>query len=182
MSDDRTEPELVELPTDEDRGDLLVDGDRVMTRTIVLVALYLLLAGHNRPGGGFVGGLVIAAAVVLRAQGSGVRAALRLLPLPPTQLLGLGLALVVGISLSPLLGGGGILDQPYVEPTLPLFGEVKLTSSLVFDVGVVAIVAGMVGAIVDVFGDRGLPIDTSDLETRLARVDRVRGGVRRSIR
>lgn len=132
---------------------LLRDGDRILVPLLLLFALYLLLAGHNRPGGGFVAGLTVASAVVLRAQGRSVVEALRLLPVVPVRMLAFGLLLAALTAVAPLLFGLGVLDQPFVEVELPVFATVKLTSALVFDIGVAVVVVGVVGAILDAFGD-----------------------------
>lgn len=133
------------------RSTLLADGDRILVPPLVLFALYLLMAGHNRPGGGFVAGLTMAAAVVLRGQARGAREALRLIVVRPLTLLGLGLLLAVVVALAPMAAGGGFLDQPFTEVVLPVFATVKLTAAFVFDVGVAMLVVGVVAAVVEAF-------------------------------
>ena len=65
---------------------------------LLLFALFLLLRGHNAPGGGFVGGLVVAAAFVLHSIAFGIAASRRALLVDPSTLLSVGLlvALVSG--------------------------------------------------------------------------------------
>ena len=135
-------------------GALLRDGDRILVPPMMLFALYLLMAGHNRPGGGFVAGLTVSAALVLRAQARSVDEALGLLPLRPPAMLATGLGIAVVVALAPLAFGGGVLDQPFTEVALPVFGKVKLTAAFVFDIGVAVLVAGVVGAVLDAFGDQ----------------------------
>lgn len=132
---------------------LLQDGDRLLVPPLLLFALYLLMAGHNRPGGGFVAGLTVASAVVLRAQVRSVAEALQLLPLVPMRMLAAGLLTASLVAVAPLLFGGGVLDQPFVEIDLPLFATVKLTTAFVFDIGVAVLVVGVVGAVLEAFGD-----------------------------
>ncbi len=146
---------------------LLRDGDRILVPPLMLFALYLLMAGHNRPGGGFVAGLTVAAAVVLRAQARSVDDALKLLPAAPVTMLAAGLGLAGLVALAPILGGGGVLDQPFVEVTLPLFQKVKLTAAFVFDIGVAGLVVGVVAAVLDAFGDTGTT--SSPAQARRAR-------------
>lgn len=133
------------------RSPLLVDADRVLVHPMLLFALYLLLAGHNRPGGGFVAGLVVAAAVALRARVSGSLEAQRLVRVRPGTLLGGGLLLALAVGIAPLLAGAPLLDARFVSLDLPLFGSVKPTSALLFDVGVAMIVVGVVTAVVVAF-------------------------------
>lgn len=144
----------ISVPAETDMtSPLLRDGDRILVPPLLLFALYLLMAGHNRPGGGFVAGLVVAAAVVLRAQARTVATALQMLPLPPVKLLALGLLLACAVAVAPLALGGGVLDQPFVEQTWPLFGTVKLTAAFAFDIGVATLVVGVVGGVLEAFGD-----------------------------
>lgn len=133
------------------RSTLLSDGDRILVPPLVLFALYLLMAGHNRPGGGFVAGLTMAAAVVLRGQARGAVEALRLIVVRPLTLLGLGLLLAVVVAVAPMVTGGGFLDQPFTEVVVPVFATVKLTAAFVFDVGVALLVVGVVAAVVEAF-------------------------------
>ena len=58
---------------------------------LLLFAVFLLLRGHNEPGGGFVGGLVAAAAFALYVIAFGVERARRALLVQPMTLLGVGL-------------------------------------------------------------------------------------------
>ncbi len=53
---------------------------------MLLIALGILLRGHNEPGGGFIGGLVAAAASALLAIVLDPDAALRRQPLQPLRL------------------------------------------------------------------------------------------------
>jgi len=115
----------------------------------LLFALYMALKGHNYPGGGFIGGLIAAVALVLYRMSHGHDAMLRLMPIHPRVVVaaGLGLASLTGIV--PLFFGEPMLRTvaPYVN-----FGfgqDVHLPSALVFDVGVFLVVIGVsVGMIV----------------------------------
>jgi multicomponent Na+:H+ antiporter subunit B len=108
------------------------------------LALFLLLRGHNEPGGGFIAGLVAATALVLYAYAHGTEATRRRLRLPPETWMASGLLLA-------LLGGlGGVLvGQPYLtglwdgSVPLPAVGKVKLGTPLLFDIGVFLLVFGV---------------------------------------
>src|SRR3546814_10391073 len=45
---------------------------RLLLPMAVLVSLYFLIRGHNLPGGGFVGGLIMATAIILQYMVGGV--------------------------------------------------------------------------------------------------------------
>jgi len=110
----------------------------------LVLSVYLLFAGHNQPGGGFVGGLVAAAAISLRYIAGGLDDILVVGRVRPWTFLSAGLALAAGSALWPLAAGGPPLDQRAAEWSAPLLGEVKFTTATVFDTGVYLIVVGLV--------------------------------------
>lgn len=136
------------------RRSLILDVSvRLLYPSIIVLSLYFLFAGHNQPGGGFVGGLAAAAAISLRYVNNGVEAVRRSFRLQPWTILGLGLAVSVGTAIFPMLLGGTILEHGTLKLHPPLLGEVKATSALPFDIGVYAIVIGLVLMIFEAFGD-----------------------------
>ncbi len=133
------------------RSTVLDVAVRGITPVVVMLSLYFLLAGHNQPGGGFIGGLVAAAAVVLRfvAAPAAVRTA-RWLRAP--VLVGGGLLLAVGVAIADWAFGTEVLDMGVATWELPLFGSVKVTAALPFDIGVYLVVVGTMIAILDALG------------------------------
>jgi multicomponent Na+:H+ antiporter subunit A len=132
---------------------ILETGARAVFHTIWLFSVFLLFAGHNAPGGGFVGGLVAAAALVLVFIAEGRDAVRRMVRVPPERILGTGILLAVGTAVAPLLRGGALLTSSKLELTVPLLGTVKSTSALVFDIGVYAIVIGLLLTALDMLGE-----------------------------
>ena len=116
---------------------------RLVFPTVVLYSLFLLFSGHNAPGGGFAAGLMVGLALVVRYLAGGRHELLAAAPIPPGLLLGIGLFLSAGIGLVSMLFGGAVLQSYIVEFSLPLLGEVKLVTSLFFDVGVYLVVIGL---------------------------------------
>ncbi len=136
------------------RRSLILDVSvRLLYPSIMVLSLYFLFAGHNQPGGGFVGGLTAAGAISLRYVKDGVEAVRRSFRLEPWTILGSGLALSVGTAIFPMLLGGAILEHGTLKLHPPLLGEVKATSALPFDIGVYAVVVGLVLMIFEAFGD-----------------------------
>lgn len=132
---------------------LILDvSTRAVFHAAVVFAIWLLAAGHNRPGGGFVGGLTISAALVLAYVGGGSRGLRQVLPLRPVTFLGVGMLVVQAAAVVPLLLGGSVLESAVLTVHLPLFGEVKLVTPLVFDTGVLLIVIGLVAKALDTLG------------------------------
>ena len=75
--------------------------DRILTPILLLLALFLLLRGHNQPGGGFIAGLVVAAALQLRILSLGHEAMRKRIGPYLQPMIGVGLTIAV---LSALLG------------------------------------------------------------------------------
>lgn len=123
---------------------ILRTATQLLITILLLFSVWLLLRGHDLPGGGFIGGLVGAAAVALYAIAFGHGAARAMLRVEPTLLVGAGLAAAVASGLLAIL-----LGQPYLTGQwwiLPLGGgaELKLSTPLVFDIGVYLVVVGTV--------------------------------------
>jgi multisubunit Na+/H+ antiporter MnhB subunit len=121
---------------------------------ILLFALYLLLAGHNNPGGGFIAGVMTAAALALLYVVFGLRDIERVIPsraLGP-GLVALGLGLALGTGVGSLLLGRGFLTSGMVHLRLPLVGEIEVVSVFLFDVGVFCIVVGVAVTVIALLG------------------------------
>ncbi len=134
---------------------------RAATPIALLIAAYVLFVGHNQPGGGFAAGLLLGAVLVLRTV-AGLQQ-----PRHAVGLLAAGGLTVCLVAVAPVLWGHDLLDQVVISRDVPLLGKVKSGSALVFDLGVVAIVVGLVTAVLDGFGatslvERGLRPDRSD--------------------
>src|SRR5690606_23624450 len=69
---------------------------RFMFPVAGVLAIYLLLRGHNAPGGGFAAGLVLALGVILQYMSDGTRLAEERLSIRPTRWMGSGLLLAGG--------------------------------------------------------------------------------------
>lgn len=133
---------------------MIVDASaRVIFHTTLVGSVYLLFVGHNRPGGGFVGGLVAGAAIALRFIAGGIGEVRGLTSLRPWTILGSGLAIAGLTALTPILLGEPVLSSALWELDVPLLGTVKTTSALVFDTGVYLAVVGLVFMVFEAFGD-----------------------------
>jgi multicomponent Na+:H+ antiporter subunit B len=124
------------------RGLILPTATTWLMPVLVLFSIFLLLRGHNEPGGGFAGGLVVAAAFVLLSIANGVGAARRALHFDPRTFVSVGLLLMLlGGAIGPLLYGDPFLTAHWWDVTLGSF-EVSLGTPMLFDVGVYVAVAG----------------------------------------
>jgi multisubunit Na+/H+ antiporter MnhB subunit len=126
---------------------ILQTAVRLLMPLLLLFAVFLLLRGHNQPGGGFVGGLVVAASFVLYAIAFGVDAARRALLVQPSRLLGIGLLVALLSGLPGVIGG-----DPFMTAVWTSFDTgstvIDLGTPLLFDIGVFLAVIGVVLTIV----------------------------------
>jgi multicomponent Na+:H+ antiporter subunit B len=134
---------------------ILQTAARLLMPLLLLFAVFLLLRGHNDPGGGFVGGLVVAATFVLYSIAFGVRAARAAVLVDPPRLLGIGLLVALASGLPGVFGGRPFMSGVWGE--LPLgAGYVAIGTPLIFDIGVFLVVIGVVLTIVFTLADEVL--------------------------
>ena len=125
-----------------------------LTALMLLFSVFVLLRGHNEPGGGFIGGLIAASAVAIYGMASGVAAVRRALVFRPLSIAGAGLFIATLAGLLSLVFGAPFLTGLWVYPSL--FGvEVPLSSVLLFDIGVYLVVFGTFTAILLALEERG---------------------------
>ncbi|MCT1802212.1 Na+/H+ antiporter subunit A [Kocuria sp. CPCC 205235] len=127
---------------------------RLLFHTIMMVSIYLLIAGHNDPGGGFAGGLMAALALTLRYLAGGRYELERATPVNAGWMLGAGLAIASLYSIVPVLFGGTVMQSYTFEWDMIVFGHVKFVTSVIFDIGVYLIVIGLVLDILRSLGGR----------------------------
>jgi multicomponent K+:H+ antiporter subunit A len=118
-----------------------------MFPVIAVLAFYLLLRGHNLPGGGFAAGITLAVAVILQYMAGGTRWAESRLAIRPTRWMGAGLLVAGATGAAAGLFGHPFLTSHTVQATLPWLGEVHLPSAFFFDLGVFSLVVGATGLI-----------------------------------
>jgi multicomponent K+:H+ antiporter subunit A len=109
---------------------------------IGVTAIFLLLRGHDLPGGGFVAGITMAAAFILQYMARGtvwVEARLHVMPL---RWMGFGLLLAGGTGTAAWFFGRPFLTSYFAYAELPLIGRVPMASALLFDIGVFSLVVG----------------------------------------
>lgn len=118
-----------------------------MIVAIMLVfSVYVCLRGHNEPGGGFIGGLIAAAAIGVFGMASGVATVRKALQVDPMAIAGFGVVMAGASGLMSLF-----IDAPFMT-SIWLYldiGEsvVPLSTPLFFDLGVYCVVFGTLSAI-----------------------------------
>lgn len=123
------------------RSIILVASTRIFFIAMIVVSLWILLRGHNEPGGGFIGGLMGAAAFATLAFAAGVDEARKMLRIHPGVLMGVGLVLAAVSGLPGVFLNASYLQHQWLELDLGLF-DLKLGTTLVFDIGVYFVVIG----------------------------------------
>jgi multicomponent Na+:H+ antiporter subunit B len=125
---------------------ILATATRLLIPLMLIFSIFLLIRGHNEPGGGFVGGLVAGAAFTLYAAVYGVFQAQSALRFDPKQVVGFGLLVAVVSGLLAFIQGLPFMTGLWYKEPLPVIG--KVGTPLLFDVGVYLVVLGIAATIV----------------------------------
>jgi len=121
---------------------ILTAATRYLLPLLFLFSVFILFRGHDEPGGGFIGGLVAAAAFSLYAIAVNVGAAQQLLRVDPLALIGLGLFMALASGLvAPLVTGQPFMTGQWGTRTFPIIGTPG--TPLLFDIGVYMTVIGV---------------------------------------
>jgi multicomponent Na+:H+ antiporter subunit B len=117
-----------------------------LTALMVLFSVFVLLRGHNEPGGGFIGGLIAASAFAIYGIANGVAAVRRALWLHPMTVSALGLVFACLAGLLSAFFAVPFMTGLWIYPRL--FGvEVPLSSVMLFDTGVYLVVVGAIASV-----------------------------------
>ena len=127
---------------------ILQTATRLILTLLLLFSIFLLLRGHNEPGGGFVAGLVTSGAFVLYAIAYDVRLARQAIRFEPHIFIGAGLLLATLSGLASLFTGQPFLTGQWVSLTFNQSGAIELGTPLLFDIGVYIVVIGVTLAII----------------------------------
>jgi multisubunit Na+/H+ antiporter MnhB subunit len=126
---------------------------QVIFYPVLVGAAWLLFAGHNQPGGGFVGGLVVGTAITLRYLAGGLDEVRGLTRVRPWTILGTGLLVAAGTAAASLVVGNEALESAVIDVDVAVIGHVETTTALFFDIGVFLLVVGLVLMMFEAFGD-----------------------------
>ncbi len=117
-----------------------------LTALMLLFSVFVLLRGHNEPGGGFIGGLIAVSAFAIYGIACGVSAVRRAMKFHPMSIAASGLVLaVLSVLPSLFLGQPAMTSQWYAVPFLGT--AIDLSTPLFFDVGVYLVVVGAISSI-----------------------------------
>ncbi|RUO32501.1 Na+/H+ antiporter subunit B [Aliidiomarina soli] len=110
----------------------------------LILSVFLLLRGHDEPGGGFIAGLVASGAFALYLFTFGATVTRDLLRVDPRNLIGVGLCLGMVSIFPALLNGEPLLTAQWWNIPLPGDSYMKMSTPLIFDIGVYFTVFGSV--------------------------------------
>ena len=124
---------------------ILRAGTRYLAGLLLIFSVYMLLRGHNEPGGGFIGGLIGSTGFVLFAVACGTEDARRALRVQPQAIAmtGLGIALLAGI-FAALFGDALFTGQWLFLGASETEKGLPISTVLFFDIGVYLVVFGSV--------------------------------------
>ena len=126
----------------------------LLTVVMLVFSVFVLLRGHNEPGGGFIGGLVAASALAIYGMACGPAAARTALRAHPLAFAGFGVLLAAVAGLASLL-----FDLPFLTGLWAIFHlgetEVAISTPMIFDIGVYFVVFGSISAIALGLEDEG---------------------------
>jgi monovalent cation:proton antiporter len=127
---------------------ILTTVTRLVFFVVLLFSVYLLLRGHNNPGGGFIAGVMTALGILLQAIASDLHYVRQVFRVEPRLLAGVGLLTSLITGLVPMLFGYPFLTSTFGHLHAPWLGDVELASAFFFDLGVYGVVVGREGRLV----------------------------------
>lgn len=122
---------------------ILVTAARILFFFVNVFAIYLLLRGHNLPGGGFIAGLASAISIILLWLAIGFDEFEKMWKFDPMRLAAWGLLIAVLTASAPVLFGQSFFEHTMFHPDVPFLGKVHVGTTLVFDIGVLLVVIGI---------------------------------------
>ena len=117
-----------------------------LSALMVLFSIFVLLRGHNEPGGGFIGGLIAASAFAIFGIACGVASVRRAIYFHPMAVAGFGLFMAALAGVLSIFKGQTFMTSQWL--IFDFFGvESALSTPMVFDIGVYLVVVGAIGSI-----------------------------------
>jgi multicomponent K+:H+ antiporter subunit A len=158
----RPAPESIQIPAQQHRQNAFDDaregherGDTLLHYLLVpraiiqwlfpiilMFAIYLVMRGHDLPGGGFAGGITASIAIILLYIANGTRAVEATLQVEPVRWISAGLLCAGGMGLAAWAFGYPFLTSHSRYLAIPWIGDIPLATALIFDIGVFAVVVG----------------------------------------
>ena len=162
--------------SERDHGDTLADYlliPRVVMEWLfpafVAFSLYLLIRGHDLPGGGFAAGITMTIALVLQYMAAGTRSVEERLRIQPLSWMGVGLLLALATGLGATLFGSPFLTSWFRYVDIPFIGEIPVATALLFDLGVFLLVIGATALVLIAIAHQSIRTPVQRRDTELIR-------------
>ena len=133
---------------------ILRTAARLLISLTLLFSIYVLLRGHNEPGGGFIGGLIAVSGFAIYAIAFGIEEVNRHLRISPMVVAGIGLCFGVFSGVPSLIAGLPFMTGIWFEVDIGL-AKLKLSNVILFDIGVFLVVLGSLRAILLALEEEG---------------------------
>lgn len=132
---------------------ILRTATRYMFPPLLVFSVYLLLRGHQYPGGGFVGGLIAGSAFALYALAFDVASARKLLRIDPLLITAGGLAVALLSGMAGIFSGHPYLTGTWWEVPIHSGGTIAIGTPMIFDIGVYFVVLGVLLTLIFSLGE-----------------------------
>ena len=126
---------------------------KVAAFVILLFSVSIFLGGHYSPGGGFVGGLMTSAALVLLLLAFDIKTVAEVFPIYYKMMIGSGLFISALTVAGSLLFGVPLMTHVYRYIDFPILGHISLHTAVLFDLGVYLVVVGVTMTIIQTIGE-----------------------------
>ncbi|MFD2670434.1 Na+/H+ antiporter subunit A [Marinicrinis sediminis] len=120
---------------------------------ILTFSVFLFFSGHHNPGGGFIGGLMTASALILLALAFDLQTIRKVIPLNFRMITGIGLMTALLTGIGSFLFKAPFLSHAFGYFDLPLRGKTELATATLFDLGVYFAVVGVTMTIILSIGE-----------------------------
>ena len=140
---------------------MLTNAARALLPFALLVSFYIFLRGHNEPGGGFIAGLITAAALIMQYMGDGLHQTVQRMRVDFAALTGVGIMIAALTGIGSLVVGAPFLTTAHGHPHVPLIGDLPLATAMAFDLGVYLAVVGATMLTLTVLGQAGARAHTT---------------------
>ena len=151
---------------------ILGAASQMLLPLALLMSLYMLLRGHQMPGGGFIAGLIASSALILLYMARGVEWTTRRLRIDYQHVIATGLLIALCTGAGSMVLGYPFLTSTFAHWSLPLLGSVELASAMLFDLGVFFAVIGATMMTLALLGKVATPHSPSRMTRRLRRARR----------
>ncbi|WP_096156834.1 MULTISPECIES: Na(+)/H(+) antiporter subunit B [Bacillus] len=125
----------------------------VLSFIVITFAIYLFFAGHYTPGGGFIGGLMTSAALVLLLLAFDMKTVKTVFPIDFMTVAAIGLLICILSGVGSLFFNVPFLTHTFTYYDFPILGKTALATPVIFDVGVYLVVVGVAMTIIQTIGE-----------------------------